>query len=487
MTVPGVSFSRHFGLDSDWFKKNAVLNVSLDKDALLFIDPFLLSSTKHKKFSRCATKAFKEHFEGVLKLVNASKVKDDLPWKVAKKRLQFSETGIMSGTCLGYSEGHTRGHGFGEKLAAETLETAKQIVDLGVDDPELFTLLPLFNEGIGPDLISDMTTNVVMNCILDFNSEILLKIEKHNNKTIPKAQYEISSDNIVELPMNPFDEKRKPVLLVPSDILKNLPILNDIRELPDIANSNQDLRDRVNKHISDIWKIRTKKDKEYVKSQALESKEAFLALLELVKKLESLPYDISKDPDGIISWRSDGRRFATFHPLEIKIDKSKSDLENVEFVVGEIIEQFRQLIENQRMSRIIYVDGEPRKEKYAQLLFQCIAAAYCEANNLDISPEADAGAGPVDFKFSRGKDKVVVEVKLSSNQKVVHGYDKQLKAYQNAEASAPGYYLLIDVGRMGDKWKKLQEVAKSDPNFGTHRRIVLVDANIKPSASNLLS
>src|SRR5690242_12148223 len=70
-----------------------------------------------------------------------------------------------------------------------------------------------------------------------------------------------------------------------------------------------------------------------------------------------------------------------------------------------------------RLSRLLYNDDKsPRKEKAAQLAFFGIANAYCEANNFDISPEADGGAGPVDFKISKGYEyRVVVEMKLSSN------------------------------------------------------------------------
>jgi len=33
--------------------------------------------------------------------------------------------------------------------------------------------------------------------------------------------------------------------------------------------------------------------------------------------------------------------------------------------------------------------------------------SYCQANNLDLSPESDAGRGPVDFKISQGfNDKI---------------------------------------------------------------------------------
>jgi hypothetical protein len=381
-------------------------------------------------------------------------------------------------------ESHTSGHGFGKLLSEKTLETAIQIFELGVDDPELFSLLSLFGDKIGPDLISDMVAKVTIECIIDFNLSILAEIETEHGKTLPKRNVTISQSRKARLPANPY-ASGKPIILLPSDILRHLPMLDDFRVLPKAANESEYLRENVNTHIADIWKIKTKEDKQHIKDQALQSKEAFNAFLELVRVIEKHPYDIGKDPDGLIEWRSIGRNFSAINPLTLSLDTSKTKMENLETVVQNIIEQFRHLIEDQRMNRMFFVDDKPRKEKFTQLLFQCVAASYCDASGIDISPETDSGAGPVDFKFSDGPEKLVVEVKLSSNQSVVHGYQKQLTAYQDAENTAKGYYLLLDVGRMGNKWDNLMKVAKKDKDFGEHRKIFKIDATLKPSASNL--
>jgi hypothetical protein len=59
-------------------------------------------------------------------------------------------------------------------------------------------------------------------------------------------------------------------------------------------------------------------------------------------------------------------------------------------------------------------DGTHKKEAFAQRLFFAIAHSYCEANDLDISPESNSGSGPVDFKIGKGfSDKINIEMKLS--------------------------------------------------------------------------
>jgi hypothetical protein len=108
-------------------------------------------------------------------------------------------------------------------------------------------------------------------------------------------------------------------------------------------------------------------------------------------------------------------------------------------VVEKIIEGFRFLIEERRLSEELYAGQKVRPEKSAQRLFLVAAYAFCKANNLDITPEAETGNGPVDFKVSFGfRGRVLVEIKLSTNTKLVAGYSRQLEAYKGAEETTRG-------------------------------------------------
>ena len=51
------------------------------------------------------------------------------------------------------------------------------------------------------------------------------------------------------------------------------------------------------------------------------------------------------------------------------------------------------------------------------------AKHYVESNNLDFSCESDEGRGPVDIKLSRGTDRTIAEIKLSTNEQYLHGYE----------------------------------------------------------------
>lgn len=205
-----------------------------------------------------------------------------------------------------------------------------------------------------------------------------------------------------------------------------------------------------------------------------------------MKISEKEPYDLAKDPAGLMQWKALADQFSGLYKVELTENKKLNEVDRIDDVVLQIIEQFRHLIEEARMNRIFFVDQNPRHERFAQLLFYAIAASYCEANKLDISPESDAGAGPVDFKLSVGKAKVLVEIKLSTNGQAVKGYRSQLDAYLKSEKASLGHYVLIDVGKLGNKWDKLTEAAKSHPKFAEQVKLHLIDGTLKESASKRL-
>ena len=146
---------------------------------------------------------------------------------------------------------------------------------------------------------------------------------------------------------------------------------------------------------------------------------------------------------------------------------------------------FKSLVENNGLSSLLFNDsGVPKKEPVAQLLFFGIASFCCTANNIDLTREGNNGRGPVDFKLSRGSmDKVLVEVKLTSNNQLRHGIEKQLPVYMNQENTHKAIYLIIDTGHpkalknFEDFYRNLSSDIKNKITY------YVIDATSKPSAS----
>ncbi|MDL1871873.1 hypothetical protein FBR05_06680 [Deltaproteobacteria bacterium PRO3] len=470
-----IQFSRAFKISDKKLYSLGVLDPTLNVDAKLFIDPLLLKLSRHPELKK-ADKTYREYFSTIIKLLAASKKENDAPWRAAYKKLLFRE---IKGTCLGYGAASISGNGFGPRLTSKITATAKEIIDLGITDPDLFWSLPLLEENVGPDLISDMTTNIILRDLLSFNERIIKKLK------IPNQTFVINGIT-VNLPRNPTESTLTPVILVPMDILRDLPIANDWSEVCDAAHKNAGLRERVNELIAEIWLAKTRKQKEEIRQKALETQESFETVLDLIHEVQPTPYNVKEDPEGIFTWRNIRESIAVKFPLNLKKPRVLN-LDEVYGIVLKIIQQFQHLIEARGLSRELWHKGKKRGEKSVQRIFFAVADSYCQANNLDVSPEIDTGTGEIDFKFSQGyENRVLVEVKLSDNPKLLPGYTKQLEAYRLAEKSMKGIYIVIDVGRMG---KKDEQLIKLKNEQTEHKlpasEIVFIDGQIKESASRL--
>jgi hypothetical protein len=159
-------------------------------------------------------------------------------------------------------------------------------------------------------------------------------------------------------------------------------------------------------------------------------------------------------------------------------------------VVMASVEHFRHMVEDCNVWRELWDSkrSTPRHEstsQTSQTLFYTIASVYCKINNLDITPEAETGRGPVDFKVSSGfSDRVLVEVKLSNNPGLLHGYATQLELYKKAQQTTKAVYLVVDVGGMGNKLNLVhaqRDAARARRE--TVSEIVVVDGKEKKSAS----
>jgi hypothetical protein len=463
-----------FGVPEELLKEFDVVNVLLATDTLLFIDPMLLVYSKHPEMHDGAIGEYTTRFETIIKLLAGSKERGDAAWKGAERLFQFSE---ISWTCLGYGTS-VRGSGFGRDLVASTLETASQIVELGVKDVDLFMALALFEEGIGPDRISDMTTNIILNSLMDFTRRVNATLK------LPTKMFKISGVE-TEMIFNPYSGD--PLLLVPRDIVRDLPLATDWSDIARVVNENDELRERINGSIGEIWATMSRARKENIKKAAMGSEEAFNTLLEMLKDIDPEPYDFTSDKNGESFWTKLLESIPNQFPFDLsRYAKQQLDLDAVEKLVQAMVEQFRDLVENKGLWKELWTEEDtPRKEKASQRIFFAMAYSYCKANNIDLTPEADSGNGPVDFKLSRGSDaKVLVEIKLSTNSDVVHGYAKQLEIYKKADDTDRAIFLLIDVGHMGNKHMAIGQLrAEALEEFGRASEIVYVDGRQKASAS----
>jgi hypothetical protein len=260
-------------------------------------------------------------------------------------------------------------------------------------------------------------------------------------------------------------------------------VATDWSDIDRVVQHNAMLRDAVNKMLGNIAKASVTDKKRALKKAALTSTKSFKRFFDDMLGEHFRSYDFSRDKRAIEALREAITQTSSKFPLKIDAPAARNGTE-LKRVVDLIVTQFKHLVEHNDLSRLLWDGSKPRSEKSSQLVFFGVADSYCKSNNIDISPEVNAGGGPVDFKFSSGyKGRFLVEIKLSTGT-VEHGYKTQLEIYKTAANTQDGLFLVINVGRLGKKGTKILAAQKAQRGAGYRAAdIVIVDATKKPSAS----
>lgn len=470
-----IFFSDQFNIDRKILAKNGIFNPMLNLDTHLFIDPLLLKSSKHRIIREQGLAEYNEFFSNIIRLLPKSKHPGDFVWNVVKSKFPQKEIG---GTCLGYGTNSISGRGISDVILTSLLDTAKQIIDIGITDPELFSLLPLFNKGIGPDTISDITTSAIHKSLLRFTANQAKKFD------IPLIKCQIDGEEY-EIIKNPC-KKSSYILLLPTDILRDLPLVRDWDDIANAASFNHSLRIRVNKLVGDIFKIRSKQLKNNYINSILTDKLALQDLIETIKGCTTSPYDIKNDNERLTCL--DKVVELTQHSIN-NSNRSKftytQDQSGLEYIVSSIIEHFSFMVEHKGLHKLLWKEDKKSrcKEGVPQLIFHMVALTFCQAYGIDVNPEVNTGSGLIDFKFSNGYQyKSIVEIKYSDNPQLLHGITTQLPQYMISEEANNGHYLILDIGKMRVRSERIEKACNDLP---LQCEIHYVDARLKRSASKL--
>lgn len=426
--------SRYFRISAEKLKKAGVFNAFVGIDSKLFVDPTLLRSTKTPEFKGARDK-LEQHFAYVIRLLELSSRKGDAPWREAARRLVFREE---HATALGYANAGAYGSAIGPELGARLLERGDEIVKLGVTDPVVFELIGLFEDDFGADRLSDMTVAILREEFLVYTQRITLEL---NLK--PRETFRYSGKEYV-LPLQP--DGKNPLLLIPKELLDELPVAVDPSEIYHVAAFNIELRMKFNELFAAAAKHKRRVTKADIRKVFFSTPRGIETLVRVYRQTSGKAYDFDDDPHGLFEWEEIGLSFARRYPIALAIKTPKTVAE-VRAVVTSIIKQFKKNIEHNRLNEVLYDDnGKPRKEVFSQRLFYATADGYCEANNVDLNREPNAGNGPVDFKLSAGYNaRVLVEIKLSSNTHLVKGFTKQLPAYEKSEQTQESVLVILRV------------------------------------------
>lgn len=430
-------FSDYFNIHKAKLNELGVFDPILNYDTKVFVEPLLLKSSS-SEIIKNSYQNYTNYFSQLLLLLQKSQNLDDKCWRVAKKMVNFPE---YQYTCIGYGSGSTEGKGSGVEFNDKILKSAKEIVDLADNNPEIFLLLPLLEEGIAGDRISDMVQNIIDEDICKYTQKIMGELNLEGN-----CDYITKNHNSYKLPLNPYSNL--PIKLIPTDILLNLPVADNLPSLiEEMSSHNSKLRDLVNRDIGHIWIDTTKSYRKLILLKELKTnKEFFVETLKALKEYKLEHYDLKKDYEGLYKWLENSQDFINVE-LSKEIKNCHDSLESLAFAITGIIKHFRDVIENKNVWRTFWTkygsDYRHVRVFYSQMLFFTVCNTWLTSQDSNVIINLKYSEKNIDLEFTiSGKYKLLVHIKHANNTSLGKAYKNILEKYRNL-TDTWNYYLVM--------------------------------------------
>jgi hypothetical protein len=461
--------SEHLKIDSKKLSEEGVFDSVIGVDTKLFVDPSLLIGIEINEFKKSREKLV-SYFSRIITLLQFGD--NERTKKAAIKMLTFPEP---AGVSIGYGDDNDDGAGVGPEKAEKIFSSALEIYNLGITNPEIVEIIGIFEEGFGPDLISDMTINILEEDFCLYTQNICERLGIETPYTYKGYK----------LPVHP--EKDEYILLLPKLLLRDLPVAANWEEVFVIAQHNSQLREKVNSLLRGAFDEKVKPKKKDFKNVLWGDKKSLEEVIKIYKEYDADGYDFDINPLGLGSWYKIGNDIYRAGSYSI-IKRPETDGEIINASI-ELVERFKRSVEDNGANKILYGTRngglKPYHEEVSQLIFYALADSYCKDRNIILIRESNAGSGPVDFAIGLSYDaKVLFELKKSSND-IKSGYVNQLEVYQRSENAFEAFYVVLRMTKKSSKIDEILAIEQERIKKGEKTpKIVIVDARLKESASN---
>jgi hypothetical protein len=511
-----IYFSDQFRISPEVLEDYGAFDVSLINDLPLFIDPFLLFNSSKPEYQDLHGKIIE-----YLRFLRNKALSGELDAGLMEAWFTFRE---VKQTWLGYSLTGNGGTGLGTSFARALHRNLGAVFpdfgDENVTRGSHLEKLCLIADGVGRDNISDFSTNLIKDYLIDFTEELTAKhlnADQRRVVAVPKARFDQKTETWItrkaELPFINGDY----VLLTPIDMLTKDDVWINrtdlVEEYSEVAASvsNEQLRAQLNNYFfRALQEIQKRDDEEREKRRSDKSPAGQRRSRRETKKEPSEKQEreaalsaIQHFPefiDHFIRWKEDHGDEAEAQADERVRSSERLYIAQVRELVsaliestgfyqisGSTIEEARQrvmflkdVIENKGGHRLFYVDGEPiRRESDLHILFRL---TWCNTVS-DVNREVNNGRGPSDFEVSRGRfDKSIVEFKLAKNSALAKNLQYQAEVYKKA---SDAYHALKVIVFFTREEQVRVEAILEGLHLNKHPDIVLIDARVdnKPSGS----
>jgi hypothetical protein len=481
-------FSDYFEIGNSILENFGALNICLSSDLPMFIDPFLLFASKKPEYQILHKKVV-NHLLILKNYATENNGKD-----VDINLFRFPE---IKQNWLGLSEYGNGGKGLGKKFANGAISAFNGFYSsFGEEEITAEThieKLTLLNSGVGKDFISDFTTNLILEYLLEYTESFAKNHLKENQikefsiRCRFHKETKIWQPRTFKLPFFFRENGGDFILLTPMDILTvDDSIINNSDFYSSFNNvtkslENSSLRSAINDFFrSNLPKKPTKKDKEY----------AFLRTIRKFPDLVDFYIKLKEDKKHEVSSASllrinelREKLVDALTPLCELLNKN-SDFYKVQS--NSYSEAFKRalylkdVIENNDGYRIFYDGIKPiAKEDTIQRIFKLT----WYASPYDVNSEVNNGRGPADYKVSFGSgDSTIVEFKLAKSSSLKRNLENQTDIYKTASKSANDISVVLcyTESEIRKVKKVLKEIEKEN-----HENIIIIDATRKASASKI--
>ncbi len=481
-----IYFTDFFGVSEDTLAKYGAFNVSCIVDLPLFIDPFLLFTSKKWEYQNLHEEIIK-----YLRFLRDESLKGGMNDGQLRAWYCFHEVRQNQfGFCLKGNRGSGLGMGFARALHDNLNKIFGDFGKEKVTKGSHLEKLVLIRDGVGRDNISDFTTNLIKGYLLGYTQSFAKghispeKLKRVNVAGV-RFNYEFGTweSETFELPWLGDDY----VLLTPEDILtKDDTWINkeDLRkDFPEIryAISNHALRAQIDAYLrKSLPRKPTAKDRRAALEMTLrqfpelidyyireKERHGGQAISRSAKRVAEVNDRFVQNIRQLIALIATHSPF--FHTADTTLEETRRK-----------IDYLKQVIENQDGYRLFYVKGVPvERETDLHIMFKLL----WEGSVSSVDAEVNNGRGPVDFKVSRGAhDKTLVEFKLASNSKLQQNLESQVAIYEKANRTTQSYKVIVFFSFEDEKKvKRILARSKVPQDSG----VILIDARMdnKPSAS----
>ena len=425
----------------EWF------NPQVEWDTLLFIDPMLLKNTSIDEFKHSYKKLVEFFSKAIVKL------ESNIPESLKNSMVQFDEVREAN---LGFSYDSNIGSGLTGKTSISVLNNINRFIKKGLFGVENFLEISLFDKNVSGDRITDMIINITKNDFIHYSCRIAKENSFPTKKFKLKQEYNFEemrwNYGLIDIPYIINENgKEIPVLLIPKEFLVTTLYFDEDNFMSWIYHNDMN-------YVKNVFDYNLKSDidknKKKIMEDIIENNRAEILNKFLDDGKVYTAYDLSEDKENVNNIYELAYQFYNDNKDYLLNKKDDNSVMPVKMVAEILIQYLQMVVKDKKGYVFLMTNGnkfisEPKISKFVHILFE--SRIKDAGFNVDISPETNAGNGPVDFKISRGDDKILIENKISSNTKLLECIDenKQIHTYLKQEECKDAY-LVVFINKESD-------------------------------------